>query len=514
MKTEELYCPFCGAPGIKLWSDKAQSGKSRYRCKSCKGRTTRPLSEPPQILPKCSREKAKRYIITSAQNNTDLVSGAFATYKVVAEHLGARLMAIATVHRNPTLYDRGLQESQRWPAEVLPYICNERFRINKNLVIRGDAKLSHTAINPLTGANHAGNMVSEIFGHAQLAMELVPTPRDSMPKGLYTTGTISKPNYGDSFYAKKAAFHHNVCALLIEVEGDRFWISQLQYDGEGVQLLHNYYTPDGVTTRGIAGISYGDIHADVLHAGPRARILSLMRALRPDFNVLHDLFDAHSCSHHTEKNVLHNLRHARPDIRGELDRTLDFLREVPDTRVIVNSNHNDHLDQWFNRFKPQNDRINLDIYYELGELARKNKDGGLFELYVKSRGVECLFTSPNKEFDIAGIDHSQHGHRGPNGTKGSTKAFAKTGRKTTKNHDHTPRIEKGCWGAGVADPDHDYAQGYSSWQVAHVAAYPSGKRTMITEVHGKYSPLVREMIRASQVAANDDDYGAELEQTA
>lgn len=510
----ELFCPFCGSNRVHKYADKAQSGRPRYRCQSCKGRTTRPLSEQPQILPKFDKSKSRRYIVTSAQNNTPVVSGALDTYKALAAELDARLIVIATVYRNPSLYDRGLQDSQSWPTEVLPYICNEKFRINNNLVIRGDAKISHTAINPLTGANHSGNMTSEIFGHAQLAMELVPTPRDSMPKGLFTTGTVSQANYGQSFYAQKAAFHRNVCALLVEVEGDSFWISQLQYDGEGVQLLNRHYTPAGTTERGISAVSYGDIHADSLHKGPRRRVLSLMHAIKAEFNVLHDLLDFHSGSHHTENNVLYNLRHGQPCVRTELNNTLKFLREVPGNRVIVNSNHNDHLDQWFNRVNPTREKANLDIYFELAGYARRNKDGGLFELYTKARGVECLFTNPNKEFDIAGIDYSQHGHKGPNGARGSAKAFAKTGRKTTTGHSHSPRIEKGAWVGGVADLDHDYAQGYSSWQVAHVIGYPSGKRSMLTEVNGKYSPLVRELIRSSQKAANDDNYGNELEQTA
>lgn len=486
-----LFCPACAAEALFIKaSDVAQSGRARYMCHRCQSRTTKPLKAPPQILPKFDKTRAQRYIITSAVNDTPINRKQFATYVKMAELLGARLIVIATVYKNPDA-TQGKLESLSWPVETLPYICQERFRINKHLDVRGDARIQATAVNPLQGANHCGGTHSEIFGHPQVAMELVPTPKNSIPKGLWTTGTISLPNYGGSWKAKKAEFHHSYSALLVEVSGGRFWPTQLGWDGKGVQLFNTYYTAEGAQEAPqIEAAVFGDVHADAQTKAERKLLQQAIATAKAKRNVLHDLLDFHTGSHHKKGKVLENLRSPVTCVRGELQRTLKFLTTVPNP-VIVSSNHNDHLDQWFNETNPQKcEAHNLDIYFELGELARATRTS-LFQAYIEkyNAGQAVEYTSPNVEFDVAGIDLSQHGHKGPNGSRGSGKGFARTGRKTIIGHSHTPGIYKGCWQVGTSAMEMAYAQGYSSWLIAHALVYKSGKRAMFFAIDGKFSPL-------------------------
>ena len=494
-----LYCPACGEQRLYIkGGDVAQSGRKRYMCQACGARTTKPLDHAPQRLPEFKKQPGcRRFIITSAVNDTPVVRPALDTYRHMADAYGAQLVVVATLYRNPDAVRHGFLESVTWPAEVLPYICDREFSINRNLVVRGDSRIRVTAINPLAGANHAGAMRSEIFGHPQVAMELVPTPKNSIPKMLTTTGTVSQANYGGSFSAKKAEFHHSISALLVEVVGDKFWCRRLGWDGQGVQDLKTYWTPDGEQRPAeVEAVVYGDIHEDVLEPGERRQLMSIIAGMGARYNVLHDLLDMHSGSHHTEGQPLHYLHAKHKNIRQELDGAVEFLRRVPGA-VVVESNHHDHLDQWFNRYNPRRPDHNLPLYYELAHLSATAGPGSLFRLYCQARGVDCQWTNANDEFEVAGRDLSQHGHRGPNGARGSAKAFAKTGRKTVIGHSHTPREEKGSMQVGTAGMSHEYATGYSSWAVAHAVGYPNGKWTLIFSVGGKLSPMVEAVVKCS-----------------
>lgn len=489
-----LFCRRCGDERVFKRSDTAQSGKVRYECRSCGSRQTTPFKEKPQLLPKFRKTKHPRYIVTSAMSESELHEGVWGALVTAAKRLDARLIVIGTVETNPNLATRG--SPLRFPEQVVPYICRERFQINKNLVVRGDYSIEHAVVNPLAGANHCGGMQSEIFGHAQVALEMVPTPKNCMPKALYTTGTVSRPNYRHSARAKKAEFHHSFAALFIEVRGDKFWPTHLRYSAadNGVQLFGKIYTPKGVKKAPpLAGIVYGDIHRDILTPAEEAAFWRLCLGAKADKNVICDVVDGHTFSHHTERDVLYKMRHGDFDIVGELDRAAEFVKRVPNC-VVVASNHHDHLDQWFNRQDPRKLTADLPVYRRLNELAGRYRCG-LFEAWCREYGCKAEFTHPNREYDIAGIDVSQHGHRGPNGARGSRRGFAKTGRKTMIQHSHTPGHDKGCTQVGTSSMGHIYAEGYSSWAVAHGFITRSGKRSLVFAVKDKFSPLMEEWIR-------------------
>lgn len=489
---EGLHCPRCSSENMVLTKDKAQSGRKRYRCRDCGSRTTQPSKVKPQILPKFEKVKAERYIVTSAQNDTPINKKQLKTYERIAKETGSRLLILPTKYVNQDKKRQGFLDTITWPVETLPHLCNEEFKINKNLNLRGDTYVSVTAINPLQGVNHSSHTMSEIFGHAQLAMEMVPTAKDDIPKVLMTTGSISSKNYGSTGYANKAEKHHSQNALFIEVKGSKFWPTQLPWDGKGVQLFDRYYSPDSSKSKKapkLEAVVYGDIHEDSLSKAERRSLMSLIIGLKSKKNVMHDLLDFHTGSHHKAANVLVNLRNPDFDIRGELDRALKFLDSVPNP-VVVTSNHNDHLDQWFCSYDPRRAEQNIVLYGELMSLATQTKCG-LFEAYATSKGVRAEYTSRNKKYSIKGNDLSQHGDKGPNGARGSAKGFARTGSKTIVGHAHSPMITKGCWQVGTSAMGMEYAQGYSSWLIAHVFVQASGKRTMIFVIQNKVSPMLQ-----------------------
>jgi hypothetical protein len=186
-------------------------------------------------------------------------------------------------------------------------------------------------------------------------------------------------------------------------------------------------------------------------------------------------------------------------IREELMKSVKFLENY-DNAHIVDSNHNRHLDQWFNRFRPTHDPVNIELYYELGGWLREDLknggDGNLFRLFVEwNMETPPVFIGPNDKFLIEGVDCSQHGDRGPNGSRGSAKSFSRTGHKTVIGHSHTPGIFKGSYQVGTSAVDMDYASGYSSWMNTHCIIYSNGKRGLFSIVKNKLSPLMRELVK-------------------
>ena len=355
---EDLYCPECANKGMRTTADKTESGRTRYRCPSCGFRTVKVIYTKPQILPKTrvtEIKRKRRFLITSAVNDTTVVADAHKTWLKIARELNACYLVIPGVYKNPDLKHQGIIKQYTWPKEILPYICNVDIELNENLVIRGETRIQYTAINPLEGMNHAGDMKSEIYGHPQVAMEMVATPHNHYPKMLHTTGSVSAPNYGGSKKAKKAEFHHSISALFIEVEGKKFWTHEVHFDGTGAHLFDKYYSPGRKVNGKVAGMLDGDTHIKRLRPKTKELLSEIAKAVKPEHRVLQDVHDHYIGSHHAEGKVLSSLTRVYNkdfSIRKELMLSIDFLEEIENV-TIVDSNHHRHLDQWFNRFNPR-----------------------------------------------------------------------------------------------------------------------------------------------------------------
>lgn len=494
--TDKIFCPQCGSDRINK-NGVAGSGRQRYLCRKCKIRTTQVKTAPPQLIKKSKvgeMRKGNFYVITSAVNDTPIIAGALAAFKNLADKNAGKLLIIPTVYKNPDLVHKGLVPGLTWPAEILPYVCNINFKLNEHLMIKGETRIEHCVVNPLAGLNSAGTMLSEIYGHPQVAMEMVATPKSKLPKMLHTTGTISEKNYGGSLRAQKAKHHHSISALIVETEGKRFWTRGVHFDGVGCYDLDKYYSADKmVHSPNAAAIVYGDVHARSVEPAIDAALDVVRAKLNPQYNIFHDVHDHHIGSHHHEGDVLFYLAKEKAGelrIRDELMKSVDFLRGKANAH-IVDSNHDRHLNQWFNRFKPQRDPVNCPLYFELAGLMKDSDEQNLFKLFVNQYLPDVKFIDSDTIFDVAGIDCSQHGDRGPNGARGSVKSLAKSGHKMIIGHSHTPGIEKGCYQVGVMSPNLDYAKGLSSWLNTHAIIYPNGKRALFSIIKNQLSPLMR-----------------------
>ena len=490
-----MYCPKCGSERMTLCkNDKSIAGRDRYRCGECKARTTKPLTVQPQRLRKVSKVDAKRFIITSAVNDTPIDKDVFNVLQTMSALLDAELLVVPGVYKNPDRYHAGALDSYTWPTEVTPYIVDNNLVLNKNLTLMGAVRITHTAINPLSGMNSAAGTTSEIYGHSQVAMEMVPTPRGHHPKMLVTTGTVSKPNFSGSKLGTKARAHYTRGALYAEISGGKFWTTPLLYDKKSKSIcLYNtqYYADHAVENIEIPAVVYGDTHIRWLSKKALSAYNQIDEILQPNVEVFHDLHDHHIGSHHTHGDKIFALQKSLAkewSIRKELDLSVNFLRGRHNP-VVIGSNHHDHLDKWFNRFRPERDPVNAELYYELGGLLRQAPEQTLFESYVASRlGDHVAFP---EQYSIHKIHLDQHGHAGPNGARGSAKAFARSGVDTIIGHAHTPRWEKRCVQVGTSVLQVPYTgTTFSSWCMTHAVIYPNGKRGYIWIIDDKLPPTL------------------------
>lgn len=244
------------------------------------------------------------FIVTAAQNATPVHAAAWATLMRAKKYYNAELLVQPLSYNNPTsTWSKNASESQWWAAEVVPYLCNVRRDLNKNLEFLCDIPILPTATEPLTGLEGFGAK-SKIVGHTKLQFKTVATPSHKMAAALTTTGAITRANYTDSRAGKLGEFHHTLGAVLVEVEGPLFWLRHLNMNsrGEFIDLGIKFGT-DYIsrTPMRASALILGDTHArtadpvvDAATFGPKG----IVELYRPRKIIWEDLNDGQSHNPH------------------------------------------------------------------------------------------------------------------------------------------------------------------------------------------------------------------------
>ena len=153
----------------------------------------------------------------------------------------------------------------------------------------------------------------------------------------------------------------------------------------------------------------------------------------------------------------------------------------------ANSNHPNAFGKWLNRFKSKNDIANVDFVWRyrghkgLYGDSWADDDFTYFMTKFLPEGERTndnvIFLTRNDQILLGGADISHHGDKGPNGSRGSPNAFARSFNKTTTGHSHSPFIQQGAWGVGVhaMEMTKQYAKGIGSWMKMDVIHYAPQK---------------------------------------
>jgi len=459
-----------------------------------------------------NRHSVRRYVITAAQNATQIHDKFFASLQVYCKTNKATLIVVPYRYQNPTsVFTKRAESQDWWPAETLPYLLDRRITINKHLVLLADIKIQPTAERPLSGLDTMTGSQSAIVAHPKLELVTVPTPHHRMPKILTTTGTCTKLNYTDSKAGKKGSFHHTYGACLVEVDGDKFHMRQLNAMDNGTFMDLNYeYTPEGRTLQiGVAALVMGDTHeefADPAVIDATFGKGGIVEVLKPALVVWHDVHDFYSRNHHHKNAVFINFvkHHSGADnVRAALEKTFKFIdKQVARckhsfTNVIVPSNHPDALNRWVQENDPRDDPENAIFWAETFvaccQGAQMTKSGVQTIdpfVYWAKRLLESknnVFLHRDESMQVKGVELGYHGDKGPNGSRGSIGGFTKIGVRSIIGHSHTPGIRDGVYQVGLNSYYNlEYASGPSSWLQTDAVLYSNGKRTLINFIDGKW----------------------------
>lgn len=454
----------------------------------------------------------KRFILTSAQNNTYVHSKFLSSLEVMAEHIGARIIVGTFSYNKSDFQNLEKGEGEWFDPKIKGYIVDEPAQLAEGLLWCGELNILPTAVNPLSGFHSYTMDDSGIFPHAKVQLESLPSHKSSRARMLYTTGAVTQRNYVQKKAGQKASFHHIFGALLVEVDREGDWfVRQLIADTDSGCFydLDVLYTPTGYELgQRVEAVQWGDIHAEkadyeVYSASFGQNASSILNVLKPKFQFVHDVMDFTSRNHHSINDAYFRFQQYVKGKDSVTDNIIEVSKTLADMKrdfskvVVVESNHDLALQKWLKTADYKTDPANALVFLELQlatyrAMANQESNFNVFEYAVKMDRdhSEVLFLRTDESFMICGengIECGCHGDLGANGSRGSINSFQKLGSRYNVGHSHSAAIKDGVYMAGVSGKlDMGYNRGPSSWSHSHIVTYPNSKRTIVTLKNGKW----------------------------
>jgi len=510
-------CKLLGIGAHQTLLQLVQSLKARQKKGGIYNPATRSTGKTPAMARKVESKlvqtvkRKRRYVITCAQNATPEFKPGLASLRAYCAHNKAELIVIPIRYHNPTSAWTSSDEDKNWWApSIAKDLVESRVELCENLVLLADVRIQPTAVRPTSGIETFCGGQSIIIGHPKLEAVTIPTPQNSLAKIIHTTGSITVDNYTDSKAGKKGEHHHSFGALVVEIDGDRFHLRQINMDDDGSFYdLDSLYKPNGKITSGHAaeGLILGDLHERFVDPGVvRATFCKsgMIDVLKPRSVVFHDVMDFHSQNHHHSRKVFTKIakHHGdRSSVEDEVDECAAFIdKHGRDGQRIIfaPSNHPDALARWVEDADWKDDPENAEFYLKtalaMAQSARMSDTGTSYiDPFVhwmrqKLRRVDqCEFPARDESVMIAGIECGMHGDKGPNGARGAIRGFGRIGVRSIIGHSHTPGVMDGVYQVGTSSRLRlEYNSGPSSWMHTHCAVYPNGKRTLLWVIGGKW----------------------------
>lgn len=464
---------------------------------------------PTAVYERAIPEGTKRFIITSAQNATPVCSEFWAVLRTMADKLEAEPLVIPLRYKNPTSQWTGSQQNtEYWDERIRPFLWNVRKDLNENLAVLGDIKIQPTASSPLTGAEAISHASSGIIGHPKIHTRAIPTPQNKMAKLLMTSGSVTVANYTDSRAGRIGEYHHSLSAVLVELDGKRFYARRLNFDKKSnsvIDLDRRYFAGKVERAPPALALAMGDTHVKFIDPAVEKATFGeggLVDICRPNHLIFHDLLDAYSCNPHHVGNpfIAYAKRMANADnVKQEVDEAIEFVRQRTTKvrkSIIVGSNHDDMLTRWVMSNDWRKDPVNASFYLETAlamvgatELGKTGTEYPAAFPYwferAKIPNARCLRS--DESFVIGRDEFGFHFDRGPNGARGSIKNMRRLGVRTIGGHAHSPGEDEDALQLGTSTRlTAEYVRGPSSWLNAHATLNADENRQLIVIVDGEY----------------------------
>jgi hypothetical protein len=497
----------------KLAHDTVGHAVRRAKRRMQKGQTaSRPAAAP----------TVQRFLLTAAQDDTDVHPGFWMNLQAYALAIGARILVGGFTYQKG-LYEDHATRTAAFRAEVQPYLEHENVDLGP-LIFFAKMNTLPTAVKPLSGLETLARGKFGVFPHAKVQLASVP----SLTSGLgyahqMTTGACTVANYVEKKAGLKAEFHHQIGATLVEIDdAGRVFCRQIIATDDGAFQDLDAVTRKGMVTYGhrVEAITWGDIHREKLDPVVARACWGLdletdhivdadnmVDALRPRHQIFHDLLDFMTRNHHRKGDHHFRFRMVQrgtDSVEAAVNACARFLRlsERPwATSVVVPSNHNDAYERWLREADPREDAVNALFWFRsntaIYEAIQREDEG--FDVFrwalagADERNMDDIVFPPRGGSYIVcqasgGIECAFHGDQGVNGARGSPQNLTRVAVRMNTGHTHSASIMDGVYTAGLCGMmDQGYNnEALSSWSHTQIVTYPNGRRTLVTVVDGKW----------------------------
>jgi hypothetical protein len=483
-------------------------------------RFTPPPEAPAPALAAQPRSGVRRWLLTSAQDETPVDAAFWNNLLAYGAEIGAQVMVGGFTYQKKLFEDHAVRTGLFVDA-VQPYLQHENIACGPvEFVAR--MNILPTAGRPITDLQTHTRGAWGVYPHAKVQMLSVPALPGKHPAMVMTTGACTVSNYIPRKAGQKAEFHHQIGATIVEVDAaGRAFCRQIGAAPDGSFQDLDAAVHNGVVTRGhgVEAITWGDIHREQIDptvamaawgldvaTGETVRRDGMLDVLRPRHQFFHDLLDFWARNHHRRKDHRHHFSMYRAGtdlVEDEVAACARFLRLTERdwcTSVVVPSNHNDALGRWLDEADFREDVQNAEIYLE-ANLARYRAIAAGDEAFDVFRWAMArhdpremkgiIFPPRNGSYltceAAGGIENALHGDQGPNGARGSALAFTRVAVRMNVGHSHTASIMDGVYTAGLCGLlDQKYNSGPSSWSHTQIVTYSSARRTLVTVLDGRW----------------------------
>lgn len=449
------------------------------------------------VIAKAPPGKAKRYVVTTAVVGCDVDDAFLASLRSYCRERRAELIVMVAADPASRKSPGGYGYISKKLAGC--HILGEDVQLNDALRL-STAMMSAKQINPETGLQRITKGCA-VYASPKQRMQSIPHS-GTTPRLFLTTGAITVPGYETDLYMSKRTAHiaehdHVMGALVFEIESEQiFHVRQIRASDNGsfTDVARKYTGERSNRNVRAGGLVLGDYHAAQITEESKAAIASIVDATKPEAIVLHDLFDGQSINPFEQGRTITRGRMAARgglSLEDELRKTRDELAWVAgmtERVFVVRSNHDAFLDRYLEdaRFKdePWNSAIALRLALALHE-GRNALEAGI-EMCGGSPG-NVVWLRRDESHQIAGIEIGHHGHRGPNGAKGTPKNLEATLGDAVIGHSHSPGILRGIFSVGTStDLRLSYNEGPSSWCQTHCLIHKDGGRQLVTVIGGAW----------------------------
>tara|TARA_R110000737_G_C14624761_1_gene494597 strand:- start:25851 stop:27404 length:1554 start_codon:yes stop_codon:yes gene_type:complete len=450
-------------------------------------------------------EEKKYYIVSWGQNSTPVHMGFLQNMQAYADFINAEISIIAGRYRNPTSIFPD-SDKEVWRKEIRPYLDANRQIIHEHMELLSDIKIHPTARMPLSSFEGISSGRSCVIGHPRVHQKVVPALNGYKPKMMLTTGACTVRNYTDSKAGKIGEFHHTLGFVIIEIDGDDFYVRQVTADEDtGAFTDLNKYVSKGIVKQAeqAEAIVFGDIHVGDHDGACITSTLKVCDVLQPKVAVLHDLLNGHSVNRHEQKNPFkrfEKLQEGNHTLKGEIDDVVEFTKVLVDEMdtyledvVVVNSNHDAWIEAYLVNSDWKKDIPNALSYMKYSTMMLQGETPkGVFASIIDEEFEDTITTlALDESYRLKDWEFGVHGHEGTNGSRGNPNQFKKLSTKMITGHTHSPSRIDGVVTVGTSTYLRvGYNTGASGWLQSHAILNADGKVQQIHCINYKFTTLL------------------------